>query len=44
MSQTIVAPPKPKSPRTGGVDKDAFAQVEKWMKVIREVAGEQATS
>jgi hypothetical protein len=44
MSETIVAPPKPKSPRTGGVDKDAFAQVEKWMALIREVNREQTTS
>ncbi len=44
MSETITAPPKPQSTRSGPADKDAFAQVEKWMAIIREVSQEQAKS
>ena len=39
---TINAPPKPKAkPPKSAADKQAFAHVEKWMEVIREI-NEQA--
>ncbi|HTV36908.1 MAG TPA: hypothetical protein VMF12_10810 [Xanthobacteraceae bacterium] len=41
MAESITVPPKPKSTRSGSADKDAFAQVEKWMAVIREFSREQ---
>jgi len=44
MSETVTAPPRPKSARSGCADKAAFAQIEKWMALIREVSREQAKS
>ncbi len=44
MSGNASAPPKSTTVRTGSSDKDAFAQVEKWLALIREVAREQAKS
>lgn len=41
MPETSPASPKAKSPRSGPADKEAFAQVEKWMAIIREVARDQ---
>jgi hypothetical protein len=44
-TDTISAPPKPKAkPAQGAADKQAFAHVEKWMKVIREVNDEAKAS
>ena len=42
MSETVTAPPRSKFRQDGGVDKNAFAQVEKWMALIREIVREQA--
>lgn len=44
MAETIIVPPTPKSTRSGSADKDAFAQVEKWMAVIREISRGQPKS
>jgi hypothetical protein len=43
-TETISAPPKPKAkPAQSAGDKQVFAQVEKWIGVIREI-NEQAKS
>jgi hypothetical protein len=42
MSESVTMPPKSQSTRSGSADKEAFAQVEKWMAVIREISREQA--
>ena len=42
MSETLTVPPKAEPRRTGFADQDAFAQVEKWLAVIRELASEPA--
>jgi hypothetical protein len=44
MSEMSATVPKGKSPRSGSTDKYVFAQVEKWMAIIREVAREQPKS
>jgi hypothetical protein len=44
MAETAAAPAKPKSTRRASADKDAIAQVEKWMAIIREVNREQPKS
>jgi hypothetical protein len=41
MSELASNQPKPKSPRSG-IDRTAFAQVERWMALIRELSLEQA--
>lgn len=41
MSEVAVNQPKSKSPRSG-TDRIAFAQVERWMALIREISLEQA--
>jgi hypothetical protein len=41
MSESVNTPPRLNS-RRGSADRDAFAQVEKWMAVIREISREQA--
>jgi hypothetical protein len=42
MSETVTTQqPKPKTERSGSDDGRAFAQVEKWMEMIREVSREQ---
>jgi hypothetical protein len=43
MSESVTQPSKPQSTRSGSADKEAFAQVEKWMAVIREISRDQAT-
>lgn len=40
MAETTTAP-QPKSPREFSADRDAFAQVAKWMAIIRKVSQEQ---
>jgi hypothetical protein len=43
MSDTVITQTKPKTATQGRpADKDALAQVEKWMEIIREVTREQA--
>lgn len=42
MPDTVSGPPKMESRDSGRADQDAFAQVEKWLAVIRELAREQA--
>lgn len=42
MSDAVIAPPKVEPRRSGSADQDAFAQVERWLAVIREIAREQA--
>jgi hypothetical protein len=42
MSETLIASAKLKTRRSGPVDKEALAQVEKWMAIIREVVQEQS--
>jgi hypothetical protein len=44
MSDTMTAAPKPEAARNGSADKDAIAEVEKWMALIREISREQAKS
>ena len=44
MTETITAPPRPKSTQGSSTDKDVLAQVEKWMAIIREVSREKAKS
>lgn len=44
MAETVTAPPKAPSTRSGATDKDALAQVEKWMAIIREVSRAQPKS
>jgi hypothetical protein len=41
MSDTVIATPKAEPRRGGSADRDAFAQVEKWLAVIRELVHEQ---
>jgi hypothetical protein len=42
MSETVTTQqPKPKTTRNGSDDGRAFAQVEKWMEMIREVSRER---
>ena len=42
MSDTVFAPPKVEAGRGSSADREAFAQVEKWLAVIRELVSEQA--
>jgi hypothetical protein len=42
MSKINTAPPQRESTRNARADKDAFAQVEKWMAIIREIRQDQA--
>lgn len=42
MAETMTAQPKPNPTRSGPADKVAFAEVEKWMAIIREVSSEKA--
>ena len=42
MSEPTTAPPQAKTPRNARADEDAFAQVDKWLAIIREVRQEQA--
>jgi hypothetical protein len=41
MSESASDQAKPKSPRSG-TDRNVFAQVERWMALIREICLEQA--
>jgi hypothetical protein len=41
MSDTADSQPKPAAPRGSAADKQAFAQVEKWMAIIREISRER---
>ena len=41
MSETADTQSKPGSMRSDSADKQALAQVEKWMAMIREISGEQ---
>jgi len=43
MSETFIstAQPRPKASRLGPADKRVFAQVEKWLAMIREIVREQ---
>lgn len=41
MSDTVITPPKAETQRSSSADQDAFAQVEKWLAVIRELVSEQ---
>lgn len=41
MSDTVFAPPKVEPRRGSSADREAFAQVEKWLAVIRELVREQ---
>jgi hypothetical protein len=40
MSELVIASPKPKSTLSSSADKEVFAQIEKWMAVIRELSRE----
>jgi hypothetical protein len=42
MSEAVTPPQKPQSTRSGSADKEVFAQVERWMAVIREISHDQA--
>jgi hypothetical protein len=42
MSDPVIASQKAEPRRANPADQDAFAQVEKWLAVIRELAREQA--
>jgi len=42
MSDAVITPPKVELRRSSSVDQVAFAQVEKWLAVIRELVREQA--
>lgn len=42
MPDTVSAPPKTESRGSGPADQDVFAQVEKWLAVIRELGRDQA--
>lgn len=42
MSNTVTAPPKAEPRRSGPAEQEAFAQVEKWLAVIRELARDSA--
>lgn len=44
MSEVVAPPPKPKPTQGGSADTEAFAQIERWMAVIREVSREQGKS
>jgi hypothetical protein len=44
MSESVSTLPRLNSARRGAADRDAFAQVEKWMALIRELSREQAKS
>jgi hypothetical protein len=44
MSESVSTSPRLNSTRRGSADRDAFAQVEKWMAVIREISREQVKS
>lgn len=44
MSESVSAPPRLNTARRGAEDRDAFAQVEKWLALIRELNREQAKS
>ena len=41
MSDTVITPPKVARRPSDSADQDAFAQVEKWLAVIRELVREQ---
>jgi len=40
-ASSVATPPKPADTRSEAADKQAFAQVEKWMAIIREVSRER---
>jgi len=42
MSESVSTPPRLNTARRGTADRDAFAQVEKWLALIRELNREQA--
>jgi len=42
MSDTATVPPKAEPRKSGPDNQDAFAQVEKWLAIIRELAREPA--
>ncbi len=42
MSEVAATQAKPETPRGAAADKNAFAQVERWMALIREISLEQA--
>ena len=42
MSDTATVPPKAEPQQSGPANQDAFAQVEKWLAIIRELAREPA--
>ena len=44
MADTVSAPRKPETARVSPADRNAFAQVEKWMDVIREICRERSKS
>jgi hypothetical protein len=44
MSESVSSSSRLSSARRGSEDRDAFAQVEKWLAVIREISREQAKS
>jgi hypothetical protein len=49
MAETVSAPPRAAPPRaqptrSGSADKDVFAQIEKWMAIIREFSRQQPKS
>jgi len=41
MSETAETPSKPQATRSERADKQAIAQVEKWMAIIREISHER---
>jgi len=43
MSEIAEAPPKPSTKRDERIDKQALAQVEKWMAMIREIDQDRRT-
>ncbi len=42
MSDAVITPPKVEPQRSQSTDRVVFAQVEKWLAVIREISREQA--
>jgi len=41
MSEAVATQPKPKSSQRTAKDGRVFAEIEKWMEMIREIKGEQ---
>jgi hypothetical protein len=44
MAETVSVPPRVQPTRSGSADEDVFAQIEKWMAIIREFSRQQPKS